>query len=570
MSKRKTKGQVIDELLNKMQKYLERKGRASSRVDLERNTIIKIVDTDKYEGERLIVPELREKYGSDNLELDDSFQILMPFILQGTIIMNMGKTKHYEEYEVYDETDTKFSLKINDYIKTGKGFALMLKIDVKSISKIVPIYTYSYTYENIMDFFINPYENMVDIYFSDYEKNILKSFFMVDSIEYNVIATFCNVIAVFRAMNFLEKTYNECRGVENVYSNEYYNIYNWNGKINKACLKKVQSKQNEQMVREIMEKIDYSTVIPKNQTAYIIKEIIKQDEINVFLTAVGFVYESGLRIIENELSLIAQRDDSHIEMIIGALQYFDCENPGTKIDRATVKKLNEMMDVLGIKVYTYQPSFYHGKYYYLQNRNRAYVIVGSSNISKTAFNKNYELDIIHTLNPKLNNSFANWFCQLRSESKEITELEVDKFMENHWESEQDAFVHISKNGISLEDMYNEINQITDDDKKYRLNLWMEHMPSYIYNNVSINALQNYIMLVFTYNHLVVFESFIPGNAYYVFKYDDLDSLVENISQMTKRQMMLAEYSMQRGNHIKNKDNLKRKIDKLFMCLMNKS
>ena len=82
-------------------------------------------------------------------------------------------------------------------------------------------------------------------------------------------------------------------------------------------------------------------------------------------------------------------------------------------------------------------------------------------------------------------------------------------MQNHWESEQDAFVHISKNRISLEDMHNEINKLTDDDKKFRLNLWMDHMPAYIYNNVSVNALQNYIMLVFTYNHLVVFESFIP-------------------------------------------------------------
>jgi len=27
---------------------------------------------------------------------------------------------------------------------------------------------------------------------------------------------------------------------------------------------------------------------------------------------------------------------------------------------------------------------------------------------------------------------------------------------------------------------------------------------------------------------------------------------------------IAEYSIQRGNHIQNKDNLKRKIDKLFM------
>ena len=98
MSKRKkrTQAQVIDEILIKMQKYLERKGIASSRVELERKTIIQIAGIDKNGGERLIVPELREKYGSDNLELDDSFQILMPFILQGTIIMNLGKIKHYE------------------------------------------------------------------------------------------------------------------------------------------------------------------------------------------------------------------------------------------------------------------------------------------------------------------------------------------------------------------------------------------------------------------------------------------------------------------------------------------
>lgn len=72
------------------------------------------------------------------------------------------------------------------------------------------------------------------------------------------------------------------------------------------------------------------------------------------------------------------------------------------------------------------------------------------------------------------------------------------------------------------------------------------------------------MLVFTYEHLVVFESFVPGNAYYVFKYDALDNLLERLSKMTKSQMMLAEYSVQRGTHIQNRENLKRKIDNLFV------
>ena len=40
-------------------------------------------------------------------------------------------------------------------------------------------------------------------------------------------------------------------------------------------------------------------------------------------------------------------------------------------------------------------AFYHGKFYYLCDENFAYIIIGSSNISKTAFHSNHELDILH-------------------------------------------------------------------------------------------------------------------------------------------------------------------------------
>lgn len=56
----------------------------------------------------------------------------------------------------------------------GKVFALMLKIDVQSISKIAPIYTcILINAENVMVFFIEPYKRTVDINFSDYEKMLL-------------------------------------------------------------------------------------------------------------------------------------------------------------------------------------------------------------------------------------------------------------------------------------------------------------------------------------------------------------------------------------------------------------
>lgn len=88
--KEKTQGEVIDESLNRMQKYLERKGVASNKVDLERNTIIEIVGTGDDGRERLIVPEIKNKYGSDNVELDDSFQVLIPFIRKGTVKIDVG------------------------------------------------------------------------------------------------------------------------------------------------------------------------------------------------------------------------------------------------------------------------------------------------------------------------------------------------------------------------------------------------------------------------------------------------------------------------------------------------
>lgn len=561
--KEKYQGQVIDESLNRMQKYLEMKGVASNRVDLERKTVIEIVGTADNGKERLIVPEIRNKYGSDDVELDDGFQILMPFIQTGTIIIDMGGEKHYEEYEIHDVTDTKFSLKIKDYVKLGKAFALMLIINVKSITKVAPISTYTYECKNVMEFFINQYKDMITINFTDYEKKAIIEPLMAESRELNIVSTICNTIAIFRAMNFLKKKFDESNKSSMIYSNEYFKINNWNGKVEKVNLKNVLDEKKEELLKDIISNINYSSVIPENQTIFILKELIKRDNINVFLAAVGFVYESGIKILENELNQIADKSNSDIELIIGSLQHFDSENPGTKIDKATVIKLNDLIERLGIKLYAYQHAFYHGKFYYLQSANKGYVIVGSSNISKTAFNDNYELDVICTFEPKLNNNFVNWFFQLRNKSKEIIKLDAEKFHSTNWISEQDAFLQTGRSVVSLESVRSQVNQLTDEDKKYRMNLWLEHNPTYIYKDINVNALSNYIMIVYTIQHLVVFESFIPGNAYYVFSYDDLDDLVEAISHMTKSQMILAEYSVQRGNHIQNREKLKIRIDRFF-------
>ena len=60
---KKSQDKIIEEIFKKMQKYLEKKKIASSQIELERNTRIEIVGMAENGKERLIVPELREKYG---------------------------------------------------------------------------------------------------------------------------------------------------------------------------------------------------------------------------------------------------------------------------------------------------------------------------------------------------------------------------------------------------------------------------------------------------------------------------------------------------------------------------
>lgn len=49
---------------------------------------------------------------------------------------------------------------------------------------------------------------------------------MADSHESNIVLTVCNVIAIFRAMNYLKRKYDEANNTSMIYSNEYFRINN--------------------------------------------------------------------------------------------------------------------------------------------------------------------------------------------------------------------------------------------------------------------------------------------------------------------------------------------------------
>lgn len=110
-----------------------------------------------------------------------------------------------------------------------------------------------------------------------------------------------------------------------------------------------------------------------------------------FFAAVGFSFSSGLRLVKPLMDQV-RSNNGKIELVVGALQTYGSSRKNTKIDRNSVIALNNFRNEYPLTLYTYQNSFYHGKFYYIANDNKAFVIIGSSNISKTAYLNNYELD----------------------------------------------------------------------------------------------------------------------------------------------------------------------------------
>lgn len=284
-----------------------------------------------------------------------------------------------------------------------------------------------------------------------------------------------------------------------------------------------------------------------------------------FRAAVGFSFESGLRLINPLFERIYQ-NHGKIELIIGSLQLYGTGRKNLKIDRNSAITLNELKRDYSIDLYTYQEAFYHGKFYYIGNGEKAFVIIGSSNISKTAFLSNYELDILFELN--LNNTedleFINWFEGFKTECSKIEQLDVEQFEQLDWDSEIDIYQSEIKERLSNEDVRNKISELTDEDTKFRLNTWLEYEPTEIFSNLGVASLDDYIVFLYSGFGLAVFESFVPGNAYYAFRYTDFEKLLNQVASLTKTQMLLNSSFLNRGYHLHDNNKTKEKIALLFV------
>lgn len=293
-------------------------------------------------------------------------------------------------------------------------------------------------------------------------------------------------------------------------------------------------------------------------------DLAKEIKAKKFYAAVGFTFHSGLRMLYPLINYIYD-NQGQIELISGSLQGFESGSKTTKIDKETVRFLNILHINKNLSLFTYIDKFYHGKYYYLAGDNKAYVIVGSTNISKTAFLDNYELDtLIYRDTNKGQNQFIKWYESFRNQCVKIDQLDENNYDDFRWESELEIYSKKVVRRLSDFEVGQKIQELSDEETKFRLNAWMNHTPTEIYSDLGIASLPEYIVFLYPDRGLAVFESFIPGNAYYTFKYFDFDVLIENVAKLTKTQMITTSNFLNRGYHITDRSRLVQKIDDLFM------
>ena len=118
-----------------------------------------------------------------------------------------------------------------------------------------------------------------------------------------------------------------------------------------------------------------------------------------------------------------------------------------------------------------------------------------------------------------------------------------------WDSELDIYEDRTIDRMSQDEVRNKISELTDEDTKFRLNAWLEHDPAEIFSNIGVPSLQEYIVFLYPGFGLAVFESFVPGNAYYAFRYTEFEKLLNRVSSLTKTQMLMNSAFLNRGSNV---------------------
>ncbi len=145
--------------------------------------------------------------------------------------------------------------------------------------------------------------------------------------------------------------------------------------------------------------------------------------------ATGYMFESGLSRLLPALYSMNNSEAYQAELIVGDLYKYAKGIKFKSPNRATASLLNTLQQAhIVTALYTYPASFYHGKFYYISNGKTSYVIMGSSNVTLSAFQKNKEFDVIYRfdnqngLNP-LEQEFVDWYNALKADCQKLEELD---------------------------------------------------------------------------------------------------------------------------------------------------
>ena len=523
--------------------------------------------------ERLIGKEIREQYGLDILEASEKFTTFYPIFSEGVIKYESVNGLHYTHFKVSGQTEKTFGMEIKEYKLYHNVFYLTYSIRIKEMSKHIPFYLSETVGEDIRHLlFSGPLSEEVDKEFSKLEKLMIRHTINNEqNYEEEMTIILYNTIANFRAVNFLWEKYNHDLLLHSIssdwfYDNDFFKINNWRYEIQGINdLDELYQKRLEDYCDYILNSKDDMMVLRKNTIDSVINGIVRKANITKLYAATGFVFSSGLRLLQESLNIINDRNGK-CRIVAGSLNSCANENVNNKIDKTTVNYLNALIRDKKIELYSYIGAFYHGKFYYLCNEDYAYIIIGSSNISKTAFRNNFELDILHKV--KLGSSqdklFSNWFNGFISQCDKITNLDEKQFEDFNWNNELDVFKPLNRKIVSSNEIKKRIAALTDEETQFRLNIWMDYRPDIICDDISIEALKSYTMFAFLEEELVVFESFKPQNAFYVFGCPNgLENLINSIAKLTKSQMTLSKWYVDRGNHISNRKSLQQRISRLF-------
>jgi HKD family nuclease len=291
-----------------------------------------------------------------------------------------------------------------------------------------------------------------------------------------------------------------------------------------------------------------------------IRALFRLTEIKKFYIATGFVYSSGLDLLKNEIDQLLNQH-GELKMVIGSLQNYNNGQIMKNMDRKTAIYLNEMIKK-GCLIKTYDDRFYHGKMYYLESESLSIVIVGSSNLSKNAFHNNKELDVIFFYRNKPENEYSNWFEELWLNANSVSQLDVSRFSAT---LEYDTTIEVESNlkTISRQNVEKRINSIPDEMLRKRLLLWLEYNPSNIYDDIKV-AGQDYIAIEYSEREMIVLESFLHGNSYFVFYNVSINTLLELIDNKSKSEIFALSNMEKRGYHVRNLLTLELNVKSYFL------